>query len=276
MAYVGTLAWARETGGEISHADRLELFRLAVVTSVVDGPSYMMSMLRVKRPSPAAANRVTLRLPESPAVEEAERLLHQLVPRFIVNHSIRTFLFSRLVGITEGIVCDPEILYLASLAHDVGLYPDPQVPVVGECFSLRSAEWAVKIARNAGWCQERRRRLAETIVLNLNGRVPEALGAEAHLMMKGVLVDATGLYSWRVNPMNRDAVLAAYPLLDQCPHLRTRFNAEAALHPHCRGYFASHCLGFGLLMRLAPRVSGRRKTAECGPSGIAGSAGAAQ
>ncbi len=258
MAYVGTLAWARETGGEISLANRLELSRLAAVTGILDGPSYLMRLLRVKHRFPAAANPAALRLPQTLAVKIAESSLRELAPPFIVNHSIRTFLLSQLVGFADGIPCDAEILCLASLAHDVGLCPTGGEDSDNEeCFSLRSADWAVKIAREAGWRQERRRRLAEAIVLNLNGRVPESLGAEAHLMMMGVLADATGVYSWRINPTNRDAVLAAYPLLDQRPSLPTLFNTEADRHPHCRGYFASHFLGFGVLMRFATCVDDR-------------------
>ena len=71
-------------------------------------------------------------------------------------------------------------------------------------------------------------------------------------MMRGVLVDATGLHAWRLNPDDLSAVFERLPLLDQQEKLWPVFSNEADRHPHCRGHFAKNVLQFGLLVGLSP------------------------
>jgi hypothetical protein len=159
-----------------------------------------------------------------------------------------------LIGIAAGLRFDDELLYLASLAHDVGLCAhSSSVSAQEQCFSIRGAHWATEIAESARWSKERTDRLAEAITLNLNGRVRRRLGAEAHLMMRGVLVDVTGLYAWCVKPADIREVFQDFPRLDQRTKLPPAFRAEASRHPECRAHFALRYLGFGLLMRHPPR-----------------------
>jgi hypothetical protein len=99
----------------------------------------------------------------------------------------------------------------------------------------------------------RRDRLEEAITLNLNGRVPARLGVEADLMMRGVLLDVTGLYAWRINPLDVKELFAQAPLLDQPHRLWPLFRDEAQRHRQCRAHFAVRWLGFGFLMRHNPR-----------------------
>jgi hypothetical protein len=93
--------------------------------------------------------------------------------------------------------------------------------------------------------------VAEAIVRNVNGHVPSE-GVEAHLMMRGVLVDATGLHASRIHPQSIDAVLDRLPRLGIKKKLGPVFRGEAERHPQCRGYFAETYLCFGLLIRTAP------------------------
>lgn len=94
--------------------------------------------------------------------------------------------------------------------------------------------------------------MAEAITLNLNGHVPLAMGAEAHLMMRGVLVDATGLHAWRIHPDSINGLFRRLPMLDQKEKLWPTFSEEANRQPCCRGYFAKTYLQFGLMVRLSP------------------------
>jgi hypothetical protein len=171
----------------------------------------------------------------------------------MVNHSLRTYWFSRLIGLGAGLPFDDEVLYVASLTHDLGFYGAYSEPApASECFTIRSARAATDVVDRAGWDASRRARVAEAVVLNANGEVPIALGAEAHLMMRGVLVDATGVHAWRIHPENVSAVFERLPLLDQKDHLFPTFSSEADRHPQCRGYFAKNVLQFGLMVKLAP------------------------
>jgi hypothetical protein len=160
-------------------------------------------------------------------------------------------LVHRLIGIAAGVSFDDELLYVASLAQDGGFYDaDQRAGASSECFSIRGACWPADIARNAGWKQARTDRLAEAVILNLNGNVPMERGTDAHLM-HGVMLDLAGLHSWRINPTNLDDVFANFPRLDQRRGLWSLFDAEADHHSKCRGYFTAHVLGFGLLMKYS-------------------------
>ena len=148
---------------------------------------------------------------------------------------------------------DDEMLYVASLTHDLGFYVRyAEATRDAECFSIRSARSAGEIADAAGWDRARAERVQEAIIFNVNGHVPPDDGVEAHLMMRGVLVDATGLHAWRINPQSIDAVFDRLPRLDIRTKLGPVFLGEADRHPRCRGYFAETYMHFGLLIRTSP------------------------
>jgi HD domain len=251
MAYIGTLPWARQTGGRIGVCDRAELIRLAALTGFADLPRYLLYRGRKRSWSPAGSYD---NVPGTVATTAALTRLSAVAPAYLINHSIRTYWFSRLIGDATGLTFDDELLYVASLAHDVGLCPDCRPLSPRErCFSICGANWATDIAVNAGWKTERSDRLAQAITLNLNGRVPPTLGVEAHLMMRGVLVDVTGLYAWSVDRSQLQGLFRQFPRLDQRTRLPLMFRAEADRQPECRAHFALRWLGFGLLMRHPPR-----------------------
>jgi hypothetical protein len=209
--------------------------------------------LGLKRQFPAAADVDALKTPDTDAAHAAEALLEELTPPFMVNHSLRTYWFSRLIGLAGDLTFDDELLYVASLTHDLGFYGRYAAPTRhAECFTIRSARSACDIAKQCGWDQARQDRVAEAVILNVNGHVPPTNGVEAFLMMRGVLVDATGLHAWRIHPDSIDGVFRRSPMLDQKDKLWPTFAEEADRHPSCRGYFAKRYLQFGLMVKLSP------------------------
>jgi hypothetical protein len=218
-------------------------------------PTYLRYRRGYIRRFPDTVPFAQLREPREPAAAAARSSLGTIAPAYLVNHSVRTYWFSRFIGMAVGLDdIDDELLYVASLAHDVGLLPDyADQPGDAKCFSIRSATWAVGVVAGfPGWGSERTARLKEAIILNLNGRVARRRGTEAHLMMRGVLADLTGVHGWLISPRTRSDVYAALPPLEQRPDLARLFTAEGDRHPNCRGHFVDHRLGFGLLMRHAP------------------------
>jgi len=253
MTDVGTLSWAKRTGGRIDFRDRLTLMKLAAGSLLAELPDLVAYRLGLKRNFPAFIDLDSLKPPDTKAAQAAEILLRELTPPFLFNHSVRTYWFSRLIGLGAGAKFDDELLYIASLTHDLGFYghyadatPD------AECFSIRSARAAGEVTAKAGWDGARAERLQEAIIRNVNGHVPQQDGMEAHLMMRGVLVDATGLHAWRINPRSVDAVFDHLPRFDIRTQLGPTFRGEADRHRQCRGYFAETYLCFGLLVRTAP------------------------
>ena len=245
-------AWARRTGGRINLQDRLTLLKLGVGSLLSNLPDLIGYRLGLTRKFPSSIDLPSLKPPDSKAARAAETLLTELTPPFMVNHSLRTYWFSRLIGVGQGLAFDDELLYVASLTHDLGFYGRyAEATPDAECFTIRSARSASEIAKAADWDLAREERLAEAVILNANGHVPPVLGVEAHLMMRGVLVDATSLHGWRIHPNSIQQVFDRLPMLDQKEKLWPTFRDEAIRHPHCRGYFAKNYLQFGLMVKLS-------------------------
>jgi HD-GYP domain-containing protein (c-di-GMP phosphodiesterase class II) len=159
MAYVGTLEWAQETGGVINLNQKVQLASLAA-RLLPSLPAWILYRLgRVGRAGPDV-DLDKLQPPATPAAVEARRQLAEVAPDYIVNHSERTYLLSRLLAGPAQQRCDTELLYVASLAHDVGLCQSSQTTSDAQCFSIRSARWATAIASDSRWKDKRVRALA--------------------------------------------------------------------------------------------------------------------
>jgi hypothetical protein len=253
VSAVGTLAWAQRDGGRLSFADRVVLARSATAELLRNLFPLVTWRLGLRRGSPAPLDVDAMTAPDTRAARDAAALVAEVSPPFLVNHSLRTYWFSRLLGVGAGLSFDDEALYVASLLHDVGLCGRfAQVTPEAECFAVRSARAALDVLERAGWPLARRERAAEAIALHVNGAVGREQGIEAHLMQRGVLLDATGVYGWEIDPGSAAAVFARHPLLDQRAGLWPLFRREATAHPACRGYFVMRYLQFGLLVRLSP------------------------
>jgi HD superfamily phosphodiesterase len=67
-----------------------------------------------------------MHLAELPAPDsEAARASFQIAERYyspaLLNHCIRSYYFAAAAGLEQGLSFDPELLYVASILHDLGL-----------------------------------------------------------------------------------------------------------------------------------------------------------
>jgi hypothetical protein len=67
-------------------------------------------------------------IPDSTIANQATELLLEHGTEFIYNHSLRVFLFSSLNGKRNNMIYDPELLYVSSVFHDLGLTPKYSSP----------------------------------------------------------------------------------------------------------------------------------------------------
>jgi hypothetical protein len=98
----------------------------------------------------------------------------------------------------DQVAFDRELLYVASLLHDLGLTEAFDGP---RCFEHESASAAERFARQRGWGPERRFALAEAIRLHMQARVVPEDGAEAYLLAAATSCDVTG---WRYQDLDPD------------------------------------------------------------------------
>src|ERR1700744_6817352 len=62
-----------------------------------------------------------IKIPASKIAREAAELVREHESELLFNHSVRVFVFGAMKGIRQNLKFDSELLYVASLFHDLGL-----------------------------------------------------------------------------------------------------------------------------------------------------------
>jgi hypothetical protein len=154
----------------------------------------------------------------------------------------------------DGIGYDEELLYVASLLHDIA-FVDPERARRNShpcCFTLNGVEAVMQLSEGSGWDDERRRAAGEAISLHLNLRVGIEHGAEAHLLYAGTRLDATGLRLWDIAPETAGAVLERYPREGLKRAFVEAFKGLAKASPGTRSHFYTRYLGGNRFIMRAP------------------------
>ena len=189
MSELGTLDWARRTGGRLSRRDRLELVRAAMIEQLAMLPRPWRRRLPVD-----PAIDLPSRPPDSEVARAAYQRAEEVSSPALLAHCTRTWLFGELAAGCGGIRHDEELLYVASVLHDLGLTEahraaDPRA----HCFAVEGAFAAEDFLSARGWPAERTAAVANAVALHVNVTVPlEHHGAEAHLLNLGAAIDVVG------------------------------------------------------------------------------------
>jgi hypothetical protein len=152
-----------------------------------------------------------LALPSGPLVDASLALVRATESRPIVDHSIRTFLFARLLAEHEG--CsndadyDEELLFAATVMHDLGLGEHAR----GQArFEVEGADLAAAVLREHGVAEADVERVWEAIALHSSHGLAERRGLLTYLTYKGVFIDAGRLAGVVADGLRKE-VLDAYP-----------------------------------------------------------------
>lgn len=254
---VGTLAWAKRTGGKLSRLDRAELMRQGVLLQLKLLPAKMRKRFGLTSPGLARLDLARLRVPDSPMARRAEQMLQETSPEYLINHSHRTYLWGAVLGRHDKVQYDEELLYVACLLHDMGLTDqfngaDADSHLPSYCFAVEGAKAAEGLAQDARWPELRRDSLAEAISLHLNPTVGMEHGAEAHLLNAGAALEVSGMRKWSIDPGTVDAVLNRYPRKNFKHEIDIMMRQQIAVRPCCRAHFLYSQMKFGDVIKRAP------------------------
>ena len=152
-----------------------------------------------------------LALPTGPLVDASLALVRATESRPIVDHSIRTFLFARLLAEDEGCLndadYDEELLFAATVMHDLGLGEHAR----GQArFEVEGADLAATVLREHRVAESDVERVWEAIALHSSHGLAERRGLLTYLTYKGVFIDAGQLTGVVADGLRKD-VLDAYP-----------------------------------------------------------------
>ena len=172
-----------------------------------------------------------LALPTGPLVATSLELVRSTQSPPIVDHTIRTFLFARLLAEHEGALndaaYDERLLFAATVMHDLGLGEHAR----GHArFEVEGADLAAGLLREHGVAEADVDRVWEAIALHSSHGLAERRGLLTYLTYRGVFVD-TGQITDVVAEALRKEVFNAYPRPTQGPYLADAIIAHARRSP---------------------------------------------
>ena len=151
-------------------------------------------------------------IPDSSIAKQATELLLQHGTEFIYNHSLRVFLFSSLNGQRNSLKYDPELLYVSSVFHDLGL--TKQYSSADLRFEVDGANAARDFLKSHGLQKESLQLVWDTIALHTSIGIAEHKENEVALMYSGVGLDVMGEGYENLAEADRLAIVKAFPRND--------------------------------------------------------------
>ncbi|MBA3383419.1 MAG: hypothetical protein H0T20_02055 [Actinobacteria bacterium] len=246
---VGTLRWAERTQGRLRARDRLALQAQIARLLLERVPRALRRRLSTEK---LQTDLERIRPPETATAHAAADLCVEASSEAIANHAFRTYLWARLLALRDGVGYDDELLYVASVLHDLGLTERFWGRDGSACFSVDGGEAAREFAAAQGWPRGRTDALAEALVLHLNVQVRDRQGVEARLMQSGTTLDVTGARLGGLARDTADAVVARHPRLGLKSEFADWFRREIERRPDARLAFLDDKVGLGRRMLAAP------------------------
>ena len=168
-----------------------------------------------------------LALPSGPLADASLALARQTESTPIADHSIRSFLFARLLAEQEGSVhdaaYDEDLLFAACVLHDLGL----GTLAAGQArFEVEGADLAAKVLTEHGVSAVDVDRVWEAIALHSSLGLADRRGLLTYLTHKGVFTDAG--YFTDIDAPRLASIHAVYPRPDGPRFLQDAIVAHAA------------------------------------------------
>ena len=150
-------------------------------------------------------------LPTGALADASFAIASSSVSRPILDHSIRSFLFARLLADAEGCLgypdYDEDLLFAATVMHDLGLGEH----ATGEArFEVEGADLAAVVLRGHGVADRDVDRVWEAIALHASLGIAHRRGLLTSLTHKGVFMDAGRVTDGLADRL-RHEVFEAYP-----------------------------------------------------------------
>ena len=158
------------------------------------------------------------------------RWASRLLPTYLMAHSVRSYCWGVTIAAGEGLTFDRQVLWTASLMHDLGL---TRIPRNAACFEVEGAAIARRFLVRAGMDAAAAERAATAIVDHMRPGVTLDDGVESVLLDRATSVDVRGAGFELVDDVH-PAVMAAFPRGDFDRHFLRAIEREVAVRPGCQ------------------------------------------
>ena len=180
------------------------------------------------------------------------RWANRTLPDYLLTHSVRAYCWGAAIGAGEGWSFDRQILWTASLMHDVGL---ARLTRNSMCFEVEGAEIARRFLEREGLPPERADTVAVAIVLHMRPGVTLTDGVEAVLLDRSTGLDVRGDGYDLVDGV-RAGVMRDFPRRAFDRHFLAAITREAAARPTCQSARLLHATHLADWMAASPWASG--------------------
>lgn len=151
-----------------------------------------------------------LRVPDSPRISEALQYAQNLCEPYLFNHAVRSWLFAARLGQVKQIDCDPEVVAIGTLLHDIGLTAG--VPGANR-FEVNGADAAASFVKERGFTPRRTQLVWDLVALNSTVSIALHKEPEVALGTMGIGLDYGGFGFELIPPAEMTAILRAFPRL---------------------------------------------------------------
>lgn len=148
-------------------------------------------------------------IPDSELARAITEFVRDTETELLFNHSSRVYCFGAIAGQQRGLSFDPELLYAATMFHDIGLMPSHSSADLR--FEVDGANAARDFLTGHGVDASDIETVWTGIALHTTPGVPEFMHPVIALTTAGVEMDVLGLTYDRYPDTVREAVVAAFP-----------------------------------------------------------------
>jgi hypothetical protein len=148
-------------------------------------------------------------IPDSALARAITEFVRDTETELLFNHSSRVYFFGALAGQQRGLSFNPELLYAATMFHDVGLMPSHSSANLR--FEVDGANAARDFLQSYKLDPSDIEKVWTGIALHTTPGVPEFMHPVIALTTAGVEMDVLGLTYDRYSDDIREAVVAAFP-----------------------------------------------------------------
>jgi len=167
-----------------------------------------------------------IRLPVTPLCMKSYELCRSAAPAFLVNHSLRTYVFGALYLSQKGRRFDAETAFVAAMLHDIGLLKE--FSTSDTPFEIDGANRAENFVRESGGAPVEANEVWQAIALHdLYYAIPHHQSPEATLVAEGAGADVVGPEE------NITSAVTVRSVVDALPRLRFKERFIALLTDQC-------------------------------------------
>lgn len=152
-----------------------------------------------------------VQLPDTPLCQAATQLAQSLSAPFLFHHVMRSYVYAEMIGQRRKAAYDSEVLYVATVLHDLGL---TSIAPVRARFEIEGADAAKEFLAKQGMADSMAELVWDAIALHTTSEIPLRKRPEIALCHLGIASDFRGLPADVAAAGRAARVLDVYPELD--------------------------------------------------------------